>query len=50
MKVAVIGAGISGLVSVKSCIEEKLDVVCYESGSRIGNSHFHNLNKELVNS
>ena len=36
MKVCVIGAGVSGLPAIKSCIEAGLDVVCYERSSDIG--------------
>ncbi|CAI4223297.1 unnamed protein product [Auanema sp. JU1783] len=36
MRVAIIGAGASGLPSIKSCLEEGLDVVCYEKTSEIG--------------
>ncbi|XP_051929184.1 flavin-containing monooxygenase 5-like isoform X7 [Hippocampus zosterae] len=35
-KVAVIGAGISGLTSIKSCLEEGLEPTCFESGPDIG--------------
>ncbi|XP_077389821.1 flavin-containing monooxygenase 5-like isoform X2 [Festucalex cinctus] len=35
-KVAVIGAGISGLTSIKSCLEEGLKPTCFESGPDIG--------------
>lgn len=31
-----IGAGVSGLPSIKACLEEGLDVVCYERSSDIG--------------
>ncbi|KAG1649599.1 Dimethylaniline monooxygenase [N-oxide-forming] 5 [Nymphon striatum] len=34
--VVVIGAGVSGLVSVKSCLEEGLDVRCYELTECVG--------------
>jgi dimethylaniline monooxygenase (N-oxide forming) len=34
--VAVIGAGIAGLASVKACLEEGLDVVCLEQFNYIG--------------
>ncbi|GFR77282.1 dimethylaniline monooxygenase [N-oxide-forming] [Elysia marginata] len=33
---AVLGAGVSGLTSIKSCLEEGLDVVCYESRPCLG--------------
>ncbi|XP_067138879.1 dimethylaniline monooxygenase [N-oxide-forming] 2-like [Centruroides vittatus] len=34
--VAVIGAGVSGLTSIKSCLEEGLDVTCYEKSENYG--------------
>uniref|UniRef100_A0A915EL25 Flavin-containing monooxygenase n=1 Tax=Ditylenchus dipsaci TaxID=166011 RepID=A0A915EL25_9BILA len=36
MRVCVIGAGVSGLPAIKSCLEEGLDVVCYERSAEIG--------------
>ncbi|XP_013392145.1 dimethylaniline monooxygenase [N-oxide-forming] 5 isoform X1 [Lingula anatina] len=35
-RVAVIGAGASGLTSIKACLEEDLDPVCYEQCEDIG--------------
>lgn len=35
-RVAVIGAGTSGLASVKACIEGGLEPVCFERGHDIG--------------
>ncbi|XP_063796317.1 flavin-containing monooxygenase 5-like isoform X2 [Pseudophryne corroboree] len=35
-KVAVIGAGASGLTSIKSCIDEGLEPICYEKSEDIG--------------
>ncbi|XP_046579642.1 dimethylaniline monooxygenase [N-oxide-forming] 2-like [Haliotis rubra] len=35
-KVAIIGAGVSGLVAVKSCLEEDLQPTCYEQFDNIG--------------
>ncbi|KAG0410167.1 hypothetical protein HPB47_012705, partial [Ixodes persulcatus] len=35
-RVAVIGAGASGLTAVKACLEEDLDVVCYERSDVLG--------------
>uniref|UniRef100_A0A674MLW9 Flavin-containing monooxygenase n=1 Tax=Takifugu rubripes TaxID=31033 RepID=A0A674MLW9_TAKRU len=35
-KVAVIGAGISGLTSIKSCLDEGLEPTCFESSHDIG--------------
>ncbi|XP_070582145.1 flavin-containing monooxygenase 5-like isoform X2 [Ptychodera flava] len=34
-RVAIIGAGVSGLVSIKSCLEEGLTPVCFEKSDRI---------------
>ena len=36
MRVAVIGAGVSGLAAVKCCLDEGLDVVCLESRNDLG--------------
>ncbi|KAH9366543.1 hypothetical protein HPB48_010303 [Haemaphysalis longicornis] len=36
MRVAVIGAGCSGVTAVKACLEENIDVVCYERGANSG--------------
>lgn len=35
-RVAVVGAGSSGLVCIKSCVEEGLEPVCFESSDDIG--------------
>uniref|UniRef100_A0A3Q0S5Q7 Flavin-containing monooxygenase n=1 Tax=Amphilophus citrinellus TaxID=61819 RepID=A0A3Q0S5Q7_AMPCI len=35
-RVAVIGAGASGLVCIKSCLDEGLEPVCFESSDDIG--------------
>lgn len=35
-KVAVIGAGISGLTSIKACLDEGLEPTCFESSHDIG--------------
>ncbi|XP_071498266.1 flavin-containing monooxygenase 1-like [Diadema antillarum] len=35
-RVAVIGAGVSGLVSVKACLEEGMEPVCYERNDELG--------------
>lgn len=35
-RIAIIGAGCSGLTSIKSCLEEKLEPVCYEMSADIG--------------
>jgi len=36
MRVAVVGAGISGIAAIKCCLDEGLDVVCYESRNDLG--------------
>ncbi|KAI1723981.1 flavin-binding monooxygenase-like domain-containing protein [Ditylenchus destructor] len=36
MRVCIIGAGVSGLPSIKSCLEEGLEPVCYERTTEIG--------------
>ncbi|CAD6192434.1 unnamed protein product [Caenorhabditis auriculariae] len=36
MRVCVVGAGASGLPAVKACLEEGLDVVCFEKTSQVG--------------
>ncbi|KAK3738349.1 hypothetical protein QZH41_014331, partial [Actinostola sp. cb2023] len=36
MKVAVIGAGASGLSTIKSCLDEGLEVECFEQGHGVG--------------
>ncbi len=35
-RVAVVGAGSSGLVCIKTCVEEGLEPVCFESSDDIG--------------
>ncbi|XP_033099826.1 dimethylaniline monooxygenase [N-oxide-forming] 5-like [Anneissia japonica] len=35
-RVAIIGAGVSGLVSIKSCLEEEFQPICFEKSSQIG--------------
>ena len=35
-RVAIIGAGASGLVSIKSCLDEGLEPVCFEKSGEIG--------------
>lgn len=37
MKVAVIGAGVSGLTAIKCCLDEVLEPVCFERTDDIGN-------------
>ena len=36
MRVAVVGAGVSGLAAIKTCLEEGLDVVCFERRDDLG--------------
>ena len=36
MKIAIIGAGVSGLTSIKCCLDEGLEPVCFEKCSDIG--------------
>ena len=36
MKVAIIGAGVSGLVAINSCLEEGLEPQCYEMSDDLG--------------
>lgn len=35
-KICVIGSGISGLLSIKECLDNGFDVTCYEKSSSIG--------------
>lgn len=35
-RVCIIGAGVSGLPAIKSCLEENLNVICFEKTSQIG--------------
>ena len=35
-RVAVIGAGASGLTAIKTCLDEGLEPTCFERGSYIG--------------
>ena len=35
-RVAVVGCGVSGLVAIKSCLEEGLEPTCFEMNSDIG--------------
>jgi dimethylaniline monooxygenase (N-oxide forming) len=36
MRVAIIGAGPCGLTSIKSCLDEGLEPVCFEKGTDLG--------------
>ncbi|XP_048250751.1 dimethylaniline monooxygenase [N-oxide-forming] 2-like [Haliotis rufescens] len=40
-RVAIIGAGISGLAAIKSCLEEGLEPVCFEQYDNIGGVWFY---------
>ena len=40
MKVAIIGAGVSGLLSLKNSLDEDINAVCYEMTERIGKYWF----------
>lgn len=35
-KICVVGGGISGLAAIKSCLEEDLEVICYEKTDSFG--------------
>ena len=35
-EVAIIGAGMAGIVAMKSCLEDGLTAVCYEQADHIG--------------
>lgn len=36
LRVAVVGAGSAGLISIKICVDEGLEPVCFESSDDIG--------------
>jgi len=36
MRIAVVGAGVSGLAAIKCCRDEGLDVVCFEKRNDLG--------------
>jgi dimethylaniline monooxygenase (N-oxide forming) len=36
IRAAIIGAGISGLVSIKQCLEDNIEPVCFEAQGHIG--------------
>ena len=36
MRVAVVGAGVSGLTAIKCCRDEELEVVCFEKRNDLG--------------
>lgn len=46
-RVCIIGAGVSGLPAIKSCLENDLDVVCYERTSEIGGLWNYRPGKEV---
>lgn len=35
-RVAIVGAGVSGLASIKCCLEEGLEPVCFERSENLG--------------
>nr|XP_006211173.2 dimethylaniline monooxygenase [N-oxide-forming] 3 isoform X1 [Vicugna pacos] len=35
-RVAIIGAGVSGLAAIRSCLEEQLEPICFEKGKDVG--------------
>lgn len=41
MRVAVIGAGTSGLAAAKNCLQAGLDVIVYEQCANIGGTWFY---------
>lgn len=48
-RICIIGAGASGLPAIKACLEEKLNVVCFERTSQIGGLWNYRPNdKEIV--
>ncbi|RUS21897.1 flavin monooxygenase-like protein [Endogone sp. FLAS-F59071] len=47
-RVAVIGAGIGGLVAIKECLAAGLEPVCFESESYVGGLWHENENEELT--
>lgn len=47
-RICVIGAGVSGLPAIKACLEENLNVVCYERTSEIGGLWNYRPSKEMV--
>ncbi|CAK5096419.1 unnamed protein product [Meloidogyne enterolobii] len=48
MRVCVIGAGVSGLPSIKACLEQNLEVDCYEKTSSIGGLWNYRPNEDNV--
>lgn len=36
LKVAVIGAGVSGILAVKACLEEGIEPTCFEQDDQMG--------------
>ncbi len=41
-RVAVIGAGVAGLLAIKGCLEEGLEPVCFEQHAEICKTHSFN--------
>ena len=50
MKVAIIGAGCSGLTSLKECLDEGIEAVIFEKENHIGGLwRFAGMDRRLVN-
>lgn len=47
-KVAVIGAGASGLPAIKCCVDEGLQPVCFERTDHIGSTNFNYLSIKIL--
>lgn len=47
-KVAVIGAGASGLPAIKCCVDEGLQPVCFERTDHIGSTNFNYLSIKFL--
>jgi len=51
VRVAVVGAGVSGLAAIKCCRDEGLDVVCFERRNDLGGlwNYTENVEPDLAN-